>query len=62
MTRILVNGALGRMGSEVVRTVLKQSDMELVAAVDIMAKDKMVDGANFAFDTDLETALARLRQ
>ena len=61
MTRILVNGALGRMGSEVVRTVLKQSDMELVAAVDIMAKDKMVDGANFAFDTDLETALARVK-
>ena len=38
VTRILVNGALGRMGSEVVRTVLKQNDMELVAAVDIMAK------------------------
>jgi len=61
VTRILVNGALGRMGSEVVRTVLKESDMELVAAVDIMAKDKIVDGTNLVFDTDLKNALARVK-
>lgn len=57
VTRILVNGALGRMGSEVVRTVLKQSDMKLVAAVDIMAKDKTVEGTDLIFDTDLDSAL-----
>ncbi|MGE4589097.1 MAG: 4-hydroxy-tetrahydrodipicolinate reductase [Acidaminococcaceae bacterium] len=61
MNRILVNGALGRMGSEVVRTVLKQNDMELVAAVDIMAKDKTVEGTNLLFDTDLEMALKRAK-
>ena len=61
MIRILVNGALGRMGSEVVRTVLKQNDMELVSAVDIMAKDKIVDGTNLSFDTDLEEALKRVK-
>ena len=61
MIRILVNGALGRMGSEVVRTVLKQKDMELVSAVDIMAKDKMVDGTNLSFDTDLKEALTRVK-
>ena len=31
MIKVLVNGALGRMGSEVVKTVLEQEDMELVA-------------------------------
>lgn len=61
LNRILVNGALGRMGSEVVRTVLKQNDMELVAAVDIMAKDKTVEGTNLLFDTDLEMALKRAK-
>lgn len=61
MIRILVNGALGRMGSEVVRTVLKQNDMELVSAVDIMAKDKNVDGTNLSFDTDLQDALTRVK-
>jgi len=59
--RILVNGALGRMGSEVVKTVLKQEDMELVAAVDIMAKDKYVDGTKLLFDTDLKVALSRVK-
>ncbi|MGL5207196.1 MAG: 4-hydroxy-tetrahydrodipicolinate reductase, partial [Acidaminococcaceae bacterium] len=61
LTRILVNGALGRMGSEVVRTVLQQNDMELVAAVDIMAKDKMIEGTGLAFETDLEVALTKTK-
>ena len=32
---VLVSGALGRMGSEVVNTVLNSTDCELVAAIDI---------------------------
>ena len=34
---VLVSGALGRMGSEVVNTVLNSTDCELVAAIDINA-------------------------
>ena len=32
---VLVSGALGRMGSEVVNAVLNSTDCELVAAIDI---------------------------
>ena len=35
---VLVSGALGRMGSEVVNTVLNSADCELVAAIDINEK------------------------
>ena len=36
---VLVSGALGRMGSEVVNSVLNSSDCELVAAIDINNKN-----------------------
>ena len=36
---VLVSGALGRMGSEVVNTVLNSSDCELVAAIDVNKKN-----------------------
>jgi len=36
---VLVSGALGRMGSEVVNTVLNSTDCELVAAIDINEKN-----------------------
>ena len=36
---VLVSGALGRMGSEVVDTVLNSTDCELVAAIDINEKN-----------------------
>ena len=36
---VLVSGALGRMGSEVVKSVLNSSDCELVAAIDINKKN-----------------------
>ncbi len=36
---VLVSGALGRMGSEVVDSVLNSSDCELVAAIDINKKN-----------------------
>ncbi|HHU30405.1 MAG TPA: 4-hydroxy-tetrahydrodipicolinate reductase, partial [Firmicutes bacterium] len=33
--KVAVNGALGRMGKEVVRAVLKEPEIELVAAIDL---------------------------
>ena len=39
---VLVSGALGRMGSEVVNTVLNSADCELVAAIDRNEKFKPV--------------------
>ena len=55
MIKVLVNGALGRMGHTVVQTVLQQKDMELVGAVDKFGKDKTVEGC--PVDTDLVRAL-----
>ena len=56
MIKVLVNGALGKMGHTVVSTVLKQEDMELVGAVDVFGAGKTVEGV--AVDTDLAKALA----
>ena len=42
---VLVSGALGRMGSEVVNTVLNSPDCELVAAIDI---NKQNNGKNIS--------------
>ena len=42
---VLVSGALGRMGSEVVNTVLNSTDCELVAAIDINEKN---NGSNIS--------------
>lgn len=61
MIRILVNGALGRMGSEVVRTVLQQKDMELVGAADITATGKTIDGTAVSCETNLRQVLERVK-
>ena len=42
---VLVSGALGKMGSEVVNTVLNSTDCELVAAIDINEKN---NGSNIS--------------
>ena len=42
---VLVSGALGKMGSEVVNTVLNSPDCELVAAIDI---NKQNNGKNIS--------------
>ena len=42
---VLVSGALGRMGSEVVNTVLNSTDCELVAAIYINEKN---NGSNIS--------------
>ena len=57
MIRVLVNGALGRMGTEVCKTVMEQKDMDLSGVVDINGAGKTIpyyDGGVFGVDTDLE--------
>ena len=64
MIRVLVNGALGRMGTEVCKTVMEQKDMDLSGVVDINGADKTIpyyDGGVFGVDTDLENAITCTR-
>ena len=53
MIKVLVNGALGRMGRTVVAAVKADSELELVGAVDIIAGE--VDGVKV--ETNLDAAL-----
>ena len=56
MIRVLVNGALGRMGSEVCKKVYSEADLELVGTVDI--KEGLVAlGDGVKVTTDLLTAI-----
>ena len=50
---VLVSGALGRMGSEVISTVLNSPDCELVAAID---KNKFNNGKNISQVLNLQTS------
>ena len=56
MIRVLVNGALGRMGSEVVKKVLAEKDLELAGAVDTQQGTLL--GTEVPVVTDLAQALA----
>lgn len=61
MIRVLVTGAAGRMGSEVVRAVTAADGMEVVAAVDPGAAGREVeagDGVRLTCVGDLATAIA----
>ena len=40
MIRVVVTGALGRMGREIVKSVLAQDDMKLVAAIEAPGKEE----------------------
>ena len=55
MIKILVNGALGRMGRTVVAAVNADSELELVGAVDVIAGE--VEGIKV--ETDLDVALKK---
>lgn len=58
MIRVLVNGALGRMGSEVVKKVVSENDLELAAVVDIKeANIALENGTVMTTQTDLEAAI-----
>ena len=55
MIKVLVNGALGRMGRTVVNAVKADSELELVGAVDILAGE--VEGVKV--ETNLDAALKK---
>ena len=58
MIRVLVSGAAGRMGSEVVRAVLAEADLELVAAVDPgRAGEAVGEGTSLTYAADLTAAI-----
>jgi len=55
MIKVLVNGALGRMGRTVVNAVKNDSELELVGAVDVFSGE--IDGIRV--ETNLDAALKR---
>ena len=55
MIKVLVNGALGRMGSTVVNAVKNDSELKLVGAVDVIAGE--VEGMKI--ENDLDVALKK---
>ncbi len=62
MIRILVNGALGRMGSEVTKRVWNEPDLELAGLADIREGSVSLEGgAVFTVHTDLERALQEVQ-
>ena len=62
MIRVLVSGAAGRMGREVVRAVLAEDDLELVAAVDpAHAGEALGEGTDLEIAGYLAAALAEVK-
>ncbi len=62
MIRVLVSGAAGRMGSEVVRAVLAEEDLELVGAVDPAHSGQRVgEGTSLSYEGDLASAIEASR-
>ncbi len=55
MIKVLVNGALGRMGTEVCKKILSEADLELVGACDI--KEGVVAGSDVKVTTDLAATI-----
>lgn len=66
MIKVIVNGALGRMGSEVVKTVIHQGDMKLVGVCDASERTEDAGVAlnlgkilGFGISTDLEELIQK---
>lgn len=60
--KVIVHGALGKMGKEVVSAVSKNADMELVGAVDIKAKSDSIileSSIKVPLDIDLEKLILK---
>lgn len=61
--RVLVHGALGKMGQEVLRSLCRDSELEAVAGVDIKGDGEellLPDGSrSIPLSTDLESTLSR---
>ncbi len=60
MIRVLVNGALGRMGSEVCRKVVAEADLCLAGAADIKEGAVAAEEGTISVYTDLAKALAEV--
>ena len=54
---VIVNGALGKMGSTVIGAVNDAEDMDLVGAVDIKSNQDKISGNNLIIESDLEDLL-----
>ncbi len=65
VTRVVVNGALGRVGEQVARTVLAQSDMQLVGAVEATVSQPCFPAPESSelipFSSDLGSLLERVQ-
>ena len=61
MIKVLVNGALGRMGSEVCKKVVAEADLELVGAVDIKTGQVPNGDAVVTVGTDLAAAIKEVQ-
>lgn len=66
-TRVIVAGALGRMGTETVKAIWQDEELALVAAVDIKARGETVSditglkGISMTIDNDLEAAFEQTK-
>ncbi|MDO8473912.1 MAG: 4-hydroxy-tetrahydrodipicolinate reductase [Dehalococcoidia bacterium] len=61
-TRIIVHGALGRMGREVMSSMSKEPDMQVMGGVDMAASNKTLtleDGRSFPIFTSLADMLSK---
>lgn len=65
MTKVVVTGALGRMGREVVAHLAKQDSIDLAGGVDPLASEEYLDlpggGGLIPIGRDLETIINRVR-
>ncbi len=63
--RVLVNGALGKMGLEVIKAVCNDTQTEIAGAVDIKATDKLLlcpdQSGSVQLFVDLETAMGKTK-
>lgn len=62
MVKVLVNGALGRMGKEVLKAAINDKDVELVGAVDVVSQRETIGSIvnianNITVESDLSKAL-----
>lgn len=57
MIKVLINGALGRMGGEVVKKVTAENDLTVAAAVDVKTGTITVDGNTYQVTNDLAAAI-----
>ena len=56
---VVVNGALGKMGSTVISAVNGAEDMDLVGAVDIKSNKDKISENNLVIESDLEDLLKK---